>query len=78
MCSSGCGVSALAARFSIGLSLSVYCHATQAEIEAVGEDFILNEAIGTRGEQATSGQQARLWSRDGKLLATTEQLGWFR
>ncbi len=60
------------------MSLSVYFHATQAEIEAVGDDFILNEAIGTRGEQSTSGQQARLWSRDGKLLATTEQLGWFR
>jgi acyl-CoA thioesterase len=60
------------------LSLSVYFHATPAEIEAVGADFILNEAIGTRGEHSTSGQQARLWSRDGKLLATTEQLGWFR
>ncbi len=60
------------------LSLSVYFHATPTEIEAVGADFILNEAIGTRGEQSTSGQQARLWSRDGVLLATTEQLGWFR
>jgi len=60
------------------MSLSVYFHATPAEIEAVGADFILNEAIGTRGEQSTSGQQARLWNRGGKLLATTEQLGWFR
>lgn len=60
------------------LSLSVYFHATQAEIEVVGADFILTEAIGTRGGHSISGQQARLWSRDGKLLATTEQLGWFR
>ena len=60
------------------MSLSVYFHATQAEIEAIGTDFILNEAIGTRGELSTSGQQARLWSRDDKLLVTTEQLGWFR
>jgi acyl-CoA thioesterase len=60
------------------MSLSVYFHAGQGEIEAVGADFILNEAIGTRGEQSTSGQQARLWSREGRLLATTEQLGWFR
>ena len=60
------------------MSLSVYFHATQAEIEAVGADFILTEAIGTRGGHSISGQQARLWSRDGKLLATTEQLGWFR
>lgn len=60
------------------LSLSVYFYATPAEIEAIGADFILNEAIGTRGGHSISGQQARLWSRDGKLLATTEQLGWFR
>lgn len=60
------------------MSLSVYFYAMQAEIEAVGTDFILTEAIGTRGEHSTSGQQARLWSRAGKLLATTEQLGWFR
>ncbi len=60
------------------LALSVYFHATQAEIETVGADFILNEAIGTRGGHSISGQQARLWSRDGTLLATTEQLGWFR
>jgi acyl-CoA thioesterase len=60
------------------MSMSVYFLATEVEIHSVGADFILNEAIGTRGEQSTSGQQARLWSRDGKLLATTEQLGWFR
>ena len=60
------------------MTLSIYFHATQGEIEAVGEDYLLNEAIGTRGEYSTSGQQARFWSRAGKLLLTTEQLGWFR
>jgi acyl-CoA thioesterase len=44
----------------------------------VGDDYVLNEATGTRGEHSTSGQQARLWSRDGALLATTEQLCWYR
>lgn len=39
---------------------------------------MLQVTISTGGEQSTSGQQARLWSRTGKLLATTEQLGWFR
>jgi acyl-CoA thioesterase len=67
-----------AARPYATMSLSVYFHATQAEIELIGTDFILNEAVGTRGGDAISGQQARLWSRDGKLLLTTEQLGWFR
>lgn len=32
----------------------------------------------TRGERSTSGQRARLWSRPGALLATTEQLCWYR
>jgi acyl-CoA thioesterase len=58
-------------------TLSVYSHATHAEIGALGDDFVLNEAIGTRGERSTSGQQARFWSSGGKLLVTTEQLGWF-
>ena len=52
--------------------------ATADELATVGTDFILNEAVGTRGEQSTSGQQARLWSREGALLATTEQLAWYR
>jgi hypothetical protein len=58
--------------------MSVYFHATDDEVAAVGDDYFLNEATGTRGEHSTSGQQARLWSRDGALLATTEQLCWYR
>ena len=65
-------------RPSATISMSVYFHATDDEIAAVGDDYILNEAIGTRGEHSTSGQQARLWSRDLTLLATTEQLCWYR
>jgi acyl-CoA thioesterase len=63
---------------SATISMSVYFHATIEEIAAVGDDYILNEATGTRAEHSTSGQQARLWSRDGTLLATTEQLCWYR
>ena len=59
-------------------TLSLYFHATADELDAVDDDFVLNEAIGTRGERSTSGQQARIWSRNGELLMTTEQLGWFR
>jgi len=65
-------------RPSATLTMSVYFHATADEISAVGTDYILNEAVGTRGESSTSGQKARLWSRDGTLLATTEQLCWYR
>jgi len=65
-------------RPSATLTMSVYFLATADELEAVGTEFILNEAVGTRGVESTSGQQARLWSRDGTLLATTEQLAWYR
>jgi len=65
-------------RPSATITLSVYFLATAAELAAVGTDYVLNEATGTRGAHSTSGQQARLWSRDGVLLATTEQLCWYR
>ncbi len=60
------------------LTMSVYFHANDDEIAVAGDDFVLVEATGTRGEQGTSGQQAALWSRHGALLATTEQLSWYR
>ena len=47
---------------------------------AVGDDFV--PASTTRSAPAarpsTSGQQASIWSRGGVLLATTEQLAWYR
>jgi acyl-CoA thioesterase len=63
---------------SATITLSVYFHATATEMAAVGDDYVLIEATGTRGADSTSGQQARLWSRRGELLATTEQLAWYR
>ena len=59
------------------ITLSVYLHAPEAEIALIGDAFILNEACGTRADSCTIGQQARLWSQSGALLATTEQLCWF-
>jgi acyl-CoA thioesterase len=58
--------------------MSVYFHADDDELVAVGTDLILNESVGTRGVRSTAGQQSRLWSRSGQLLATTEQLCWYR
>jgi len=65
-------------RPSATITMSIYFHGTEDEIAAVGDDWVLNEATGTRGAMSTSGQQARLWSRAGALLATTEQLCWYR
>lgn len=65
-------------RPSATVTMSVYFHATADELATADDDYVLNEAIGTRGEQSTSGAQLRIWSRAGALLATSEQLCWYR
>jgi acyl-CoA thioesterase len=60
------------------ITMSVFFHATDEEIDAVGDEYILVAGSGTRGERSTSGLRADLWSRQGTLLATSEQLAWFR
>lgn len=65
-------------RGSSTLTLSVHFFATAADLAAIGGDFILNEAVGTRAESSTIGSQLRMWSRGGALLATSEQLCWFK
>jgi acyl-CoA thioesterase len=65
-------------RPSATLTMSVYFHATADEVATVGDDYVLNDVVATRGMDATSGQQLRMWSRDGVLLATSEQLAWYR
>ncbi len=61
---------------TVTLSLSIL--AGVEELAAVGDDWILNEVAATRIEQSQAGSHARHWSRGGRLLATSEQLCWFR
>jgi acyl-CoA thioesterase len=65
-------------RPSLTLTMSVYFTGSAQEIADVGDDYLLNEAIGTRANEGIVGQQARLWNRHGALLATTEQLCWYQ
>jgi acyl-coenzyme A thioesterase PaaI-like protein len=65
-------------RGSSTLTLSAYFFATAAELAAIGDDFIMSESVGTRAEGSTIGSQLRMWSRGGALLATSEQLCWFK
>lgn len=60
------------------LSLTVYLHGTAEEVEAVGHDFILVECEGRVGAGGASDERSSYWRRDGKLLATSEQLAWYR
>lgn len=65
-------------RPSSTITMSVYFHATTDELVGCGDDYILSDMIGTRIEGATTGSRKDMWSRGGKLLATTEQMCWFR
>ena len=60
------------------LSLTAYLHATVEELAAVGDDFILVECEGRVGGHGASDERSSYWSRDGRLLATSEQLAWYR
>ena len=67
-----------APRLCSTITMSIYFHALAEELAELGDDFILSEITGTRAQHWTIGSQARLWSRKGTLLATTEQLCWFK
>ncbi|MEP7301943.1 MAG: thioesterase family protein [Caldimonas sp.] len=60
------------------ITLSAYFHATDAELAALGDDDVLVDVRCSRAESSTVAAHARLWSRGGVLLVTTEQLGWFK
>lgn len=60
------------------ITMSVYFHATDPEIAALGDDDVLLEVEASRAQSSTVAAHARIWSRGGLLLATTEQLGWFK
>jgi acyl-coenzyme A thioesterase PaaI-like protein len=60
------------------LSLTAYLHACADELAALGDQFILIECEGRVGGGGASDERSSYWSRDGRLLATSEQLAWYR
>ena len=60
------------------LTLTAYLHATAEELAEIGDDYILVECEGRVGGGGASDERSSYWSRSGKLLATSEQLAWYR
>lgn len=60
------------------VSMTVYFHGTEDEVAEVGTDYILAEAEGRHFHAGTFDHHAALWRQDGVLLATSEQLCWFK
>jgi acyl-CoA thioesterase len=60
------------------ISLTSYFHADQREMDALGGDFVLATAHAGRFSEGYFDQSAQLWTRDGVLLATTNQIVYFK
>ena len=60
------------------VSLTTYFHATGAELAALGVGPVLGDADGRDFARGYHDQTAELWSEDGRLIATSHQLVYYR
>ena len=60
------------------ISLTTYFHADQPQLDAVAGDFVLATAHANRFSRGYFDQSAKVWTRDGGLLATTHQIVYFK
>lgn len=60
------------------VSMTTYFHADAADLAAVGASPLLGVADAKTFNKGYSDQIAELWSRDGRLLATSQQIVYFR
>jgi len=60
------------------ISLTIYFHADQTELDAQGDEFVLGTAHANRYSRGYFDQTAEIWGRTGTLLATTQQIVYFK
>ena len=60
------------------VSMTIYYHAGAADLAAAGADYLLGEAWGQAFFNGFFDQSARIWRRDGRLLATTHQMVYYK
>jgi acyl-CoA thioesterase len=60
------------------ISLTTYFLADRRQLDAVGGDFVLATAHANRFSGGYFDQSAKVWSRNGVLLATTHQIVYFK
>ncbi|NNC38338.1 MAG: thioesterase family protein [Acidimicrobiales bacterium] len=66
------------ARMASTLSMSSHIYASDAEIAEVGEDYMILEADSAAVRHGLSNEEARLFRRDGLLIATSYQTALFK
>ena len=60
------------------VSITVYFHASAAELQATGEGYVLGQARAQEFRNGFFDQTAQLWNESGRLLATTHQIVYFK
>ncbi len=60
------------------VSMTTYFHCDESDLAEVGEDYVLGAADANIFNKGYADQVAGLWSRKGKLLATSQQMLYFR
>lgn len=60
------------------VSMTVYFHASAAELAATGTDYLLGQARAQSFFNGFFDQSAELWNESGHLLATTHQIVYFK
>lgn len=60
------------------VSMSIYFHCSQTELDDVGTAYLLGQADSHRFHRGFFDQQALVWSRQGDLLASTQQMVYYK
>ncbi len=60
------------------VSMTVYFHASSAELTAVGTGYLLGQARAQAYARGFFDQTAQLWSEEGVLMATTHQVVYYK
>ncbi len=60
------------------VSITTYFHAGAAELAAVGTGYLLGRAVGQQFHNGFFDQTAQLWSEAGELLATSNQIVYYK
>jgi len=60
------------------VSITTYFHADAAQMAAIGSGFLLGQACGQQFRNGFFDQSAQLWSEDGQLLATSNQIVYYK
>jgi len=60
------------------VSITVYFHASGAELAGTGQGYVLGQARGQEFRNGFFDQTAQLWSESGAMLATSHQIVYFK